>query len=208
MSRFSKNLPQILLIAYAAIWLAFAIHPLDRADWWLENVLVLIAVPLLIFFYRRLPFSNLAYVCLFVFFSLHSIGSHYTYSKVPYDAFFEGLTGISIDDTFDFDRNHFDRLIHFFYGLLMMPAVVDLLEVKAPAKGIWRILLPVFFVTSHSVVYELIEWLAAEVFGGDLGQAYLGTQGDEWDAQKDMALATLGAAIGMASLEIRRRFRR
>jgi putative membrane protein len=208
MARFTKNLPFILLILYAGIWLAWAIHPLDRADWWLENVLVFIAVPLLIFFYRRLPFSNLAYLCLFVFFSLHSIGSHYTYSKVPYDAFFDSLTGISIDDAFDFDRNHFDRLVHFLYGLLAMPAVVDLFKVKAPAKGVWRVLLPVFFVASHSVLYEVIEWLAAEVFGGDLGQAYVGTQGDEWDAQKDMALATLGAAIGMALLELRRVFRR
>lgn len=208
MARFSPNLPLILLVAYTAIWLALAIHPLDRADWWLENVLVFVSLPLLIFHYRRLPFSNLAYGCLFLFFVLHSIGSHYTYSKVPYDAFFEGLTGISIDDTFDFDRNHFDRLVHFLYGLLVMPAVADLFQVKAPAKGVWRVMLPVFFVASHSVIYELIEWLAAVVFGGDLGQAYLGTQGDVWDAQKDMALATLGAVIGMTWLELRRRRRR
>jgi putative membrane protein len=70
-------------------------------------------------------------------------------------------------------------------------------------RGVWRYLMPVFFVMSHSVLYEIVEWLAAEVFGGDLGAAYLGTQGDEWDAQKDMALATAGAVLGMLVMALR-----
>lgn len=202
----APSYPALLLITYGLIWAALAIHPKYRGDWWLENALVFVAVPLLGFYYRRLRFSNLAYTCLFAFFVLHSIGSHYTYAEVPYDRWLRSLLGFSLNDALGFSRNQFDRLVHFLYGALMLPAVVELLEVKAPPRGIgWRIALPILFITSHSVIYETIEWLAAEVFGGDLGQAYLGTQGDEWDSQKDMALATLGACCTMLMVEIARR---
>lgn len=201
----APSYPAVLLIVFGVIWAALAIHPLDRSDWWLENALVFLAVPLFVFYYRRLRFSNMAYTCLFVFFTLHLIGAHYTYSEVPYDKWFRSLAGFSLDESLGFERNQYDRLAHFLYGALLLPAVVELLEVKAPPRGVsWRIVLPVLFITSHSVIYETIEWLAAEVFGGDLGQAYLGTQGDVWDAQKDMALATLGACATMTILELAR----
>jgi len=88
-----------------------------------------------------------------------------------------------------------------------MPAAWELLQARAAPRGIWRYLLPVLFLVSHSVIYELIEWGAAIVFGGDLGAAYLGTQGDEWDAQKDMALAALGAVTGLLLVVARSRLR-
>jgi len=97
--------------------------------------------------------------------------------------------------------------VHFSYGLLLMPAAAELLEARASPRGPWRYLLPVLFVMSHSVIYEMIEWVAALIFGGDLGAAYLGTQGDEWDAQKDMALATAGAALAMLLIVVRDRLR-
>ena len=97
--------------------------------------------------------------------------------------------------------------MHFAYGLLLMPAVRELVEARMSPRGLWRWLMPLFFVMSHSVIYEMIEWIAAVLFGGDLGVAYLGTQGDEWDAQKDMALATAGAATGLVLLEILARLR-
>jgi putative membrane protein len=90
--------------------------------------------------------------------------------------------------------------VHFLYGVLLMPAAVELLRAKAPPRGVWAILLPVLFIMSHSVVYEMVEWLAAEAFGGDLGVAYLGAQGDPWDAQKDMALATAGALLARLAM--------
>ena len=93
-------------------------------------------------------------------------------------------------------RNHYDRFVHFCYGLLMLPVAWDLFAERASPRGLWRWLMPPLFVMSHSVIYELVEWLAAETFGGDLGMAYLGTQGDIWDAQKDMALAATGAVVG------------
>jgi len=89
------------------------------------------------------------------------------------------------------------------YGLLLMPAAWELIEARMSPRGLWRWLMPVLFIMSHSVIYELVEWLAAVRFGGDLGVAYLGTQGDEWDSQKDMALAALGAVIGLAGVALR-----
>jgi len=192
--------PALLLAAFIAIFLALAVAPLYRQDWLLENLLVFIAIPLFVVTRHRLRFSNLAYTCLFVFFSLHEIGSHYTYSLVPYDAWSVTLTGHSIDQALGFERNHYDRLIHLLYGLLITPAAVELFGHHGRYPRTWAVLFPLLFVVSHSVIYELVEWGAALVFGGDLGQAYLGTQGDIWDAQKDMALAMLGAALSVTAL--------
>jgi putative membrane protein len=200
--------PLTLLALFLAEWLALAIAPLDRHDWLLENTLPLIALALLWFGYRRLRFSNFAYTALFVFMALHEVGAHYTYAKVPYDEAFRALTGNSLNALLGLQRNQFDRLAHFLYGLLLFPLVWELFEAKAGARGFWRYLIPVTFLCSHAGIYEVIEWLAAEWFGGDLGVAYLGTQGDEWDAQKDMALAMLGTLLALALLLIAQRWRR
>jgi len=187
--------PAILLSVFIVIWAALAIAPWYRQDWLLENLLVFIAVPLLAATSRSLRFSNHAYTCLFVFFVLHVIGAHFTYSEVPWREWFnvtgEGTTGNAAG------RNHYDRFVHFSYGVLMFPAVWELFAARANPQRIWRYVMPVTFLLSHSVVYEMIEWGAAEVFGGDLGAAYLGTQGDEWDAQKDMAMAAAGTLTGL-----------
>jgi len=186
-----------LLAAFAAIWTALALAPWYRQDWLLENMLVFAALPLLAWGYRTLPFTRGTYACLFVFLVLHAIGAHYTYSEVPYDRAFEAVTGASLNALLGWERNHYDRMVHFLYGLLVTPAAIEILQARAAPRGLWRWLLPVCFMMSHSVLYEMIEWLAAEVFGGDLGQAYLGTQGDVWDAQKDSLLATAGSVASV-----------
>ena len=160
------TMPAALLAAFCVIFVALGIAPLYRQDWLLENVLVFIAVPLLVATRHRMRFSHLAYACLFVFFCVHEVGAHYTYSLVPYDEWFHSLTGRSLDAMLGFERNHYDRLVHFLYGLLVTPAAVELFA----------------------------------RFGGELGQAYLGTQGDIWDAQKDMALALLGSVVAIVVL--------
>jgi putative membrane protein len=81
------------------------------------------------------------------------------------------------------------------------------MQARMSPQRLWRWLMPVFFIMSHSVIYEMIEWIAAVMFGGDLGVAYLGTQGDEWDAQKDMALASSGAVAGLLVVVLRARSR-
>jgi putative membrane protein len=197
--------PAALLAAFAIFWLALAIGPSYRQDWLLENVVVFIAVPFFVITVGSLRFSNLAYTLLFVFLCSHEIGAHYTYSMVPYDEAFHALTGQSLDALLDFQRNHYDRLVHFLYGLLLLPLMAELFDAKSPPRtSLWAFLMPILFIESHSAIFELVEWLAAVVFGGDLGQAYLGTQGDPWDAQRDMALALLGATITQSVLALSR----
>ncbi len=194
--------PLALLVIYAVIWIALAIEPVYRHDWMLENVLVFVALPLLIGTARRLRFSDFTYTCLFVFFVFHSIGSHYTYALVPYDEWFQSVTGVSLDGLLGFERNHFDRLVHFLYGLLIAPAAVEIFAHYGRYPATWAVLFPTLFIFAHAGIYEIVEWAAALVFGGDLGQAYLGTQGDIWDAQKDMALAHAGTVIMMIGLAL------
>ena len=192
--------PLCLLAAYLAIWLALAISPVFRKDWLLENIIVFVAVPLFVLTARRLRFSDFAYTCLFAFFVLHAIGAHYTYSLVPYADWWQALGGGAPEG-----RNHYDRFVHFIYGLLVTPAAVEVFAHYGRYSRPWAFLMPWMFMAGHSVVYELVEFAAAIAFGGDLGQAYLGTQGDVWDSQKDMALALAGATLTLVLLAVRGR---
>ena len=177
--------------------LLMAFNPYDRQTWVLENVLFLGFVTLLAVTFRSFPLSRTSYTLIFVFLMLHQIGAHYTYALVPYDEWSYKLFGITISDILGLERNHFDRLTHFSYGLLLAYPVREIFIRIADVKGFWSYFLPLDVTMSTSMLYELIEWGAAMIFGGSLGQAYLGTQGDVWDAHWDMALASLGALITM-----------
>lgn len=185
-----------LLILFAAWWLAWAYRPWNFSDWVLENLLTVAFVAFLIGTRHAFRLSNVSYTVLFVFLLLHTIGSHYTYADVPYEQWTAAL-GFSINDLCGFERNHFDRLVHFLFGFLFAYPMRELFVRVARTRGAWSYYLPVELVMSLSMLYELIEWAAAEIVGGELGMAYLGTQGDVWDAHKDMGLATLGACLGM-----------
>lgn len=185
-----------LFLLFALWWLAWAYRPWNPGDWLLENLLTVAFVALLFFTRRAFPLSNVSYTVLFIFLCLHTVGAHYTYSDVPYEKWFSTV-GISIQKTFGFVRNNFDRLVHFCFGFLFAYPMREFFMRIAGTRGAWSYYLPVELVMALSMLYELIEWLAATIVGGDLGMAYLGTQGDVWDAQKDMALATLGACFGM-----------
>ena len=178
-------------------WALLAIAPLDRKDWALENALVFLIVPFLVLTRKRLPLSLISYTSIFLFLCLHEVGAHYTYAKVPYDEWFRDLTGTPLNELLGFERNHFDRLAHFFFGLLLAYPIREVFLRVADVRGVWGYYLPLDVTMATSMLFELFEWGAAELFGGDLGVAYLGTQGDVWDAHKDMALATLGAVIAM-----------
>jgi putative membrane protein len=187
----------LLATIYAAVWIALAIDPVDRADWMLENVLVLVFIAMMAVSYRWLVFSRISYTLMFVFLCVHAIGAHYTYSLVPYDDWIIQLTGASLNETLGWERNNFDRVVHFSYGLLLAYPIREVFLRIAEVRGFWGYFLPLDLTMSTSMIYELIEWAAAESLGGDLGMAYLGTQGDVWDGHKDMALASLGALIAM-----------
>lgn len=187
----------LLGLLFVPVFVLSAIAPHHRADWLLENALVILGIGILLALRRRLPFSRISYTLIFVFLCLHELGAHYTYAEVPYQQWFPALAG---------GRNHFDRLVHFLYGLLLAYPIREIFLRVADVRGFWGYFLPLDLTMSTSMLYELVEWAAAECFGGELGAAYLGTQSDIWDAHKDMALASLGALIAMlltAALNVR-----
>jgi putative membrane protein len=187
---FRRNrLLQALLALYLAVWIVLAISPVDRQDWLLENLLAVTVVVVIVAMYRRFSFSDLSYVLITAFLVLHAIGAHYTYAKVPF--------GFWLKDLFDLDRNHFDRIVHFAYGLLLVYPARELFIRAAKAKKEWATLMAILAVTSTSGLFEVIESWVAQIVNPELGTAYLGTQGDEWDAQKDMTMAILGALLTM-----------
>lgn len=188
----------ILSILFVALAIPLAIHPLNRMDWLLENVLVLVAAIVFWVIRKRFVFSRLSYTLIFIFLCLHEIGSHYTYAKVPYDEWFRALTGRTFNELIGWERNNYDRVLHFLYGFLFAYPIREIFLRVANVRGFWGYFLPLDLTMSSSMLYELIEWLAVGVFGGELGMAYLGTQGDIWDAHKDMALASLGALLAMS----------
>ncbi|RYE57916.1 MAG: DUF2238 domain-containing protein [Rhizobiaceae bacterium] len=200
------SLPSFLLGLYSVTWITTALDPVSRKDWALENLLVAVAVPLLILTHSRFRLSDRSYLCLFAFFTLHAIGAHYTYAFVPYDAWFEASFGRTLSDVAGWQRNHYDRLVHFAYGALVLPASCELIGGASRPRDVWRWTLPITFVMSHSVLYETAEWAATLVVSPELGIAYLGSQGDQWDAQKDSALAAAGACLSMAMIAAQRSF--
>ena len=153
---------------------------------------------MLIATYRRLPLSDLSYMLLFLFLLLHALGAHYSYSEVP--------LGYWAKETFGLSRNHFDRLVHFSFGLLLLQPTRELLFRVAPARNAWIWSFAITLVVALSGLFEIVEAIVAWNVKPELGIAYLGTQGDVWDAQKDMALAFGGAGLALLiALTARRR---
>ena len=185
----SNRVLQGLVLWLVVLWVVTAIEPHFPRDWLLENLLVFAYGALLVFTYRRFQFSNLSYFLFTVFLSLHLAGAHYTYSETPFCFW--------IQDLFDFERNHYDRLVHFAFGLLLAYPMREILLRKSGVNRAWSYFIAINCVAAFSAVYEMLEMIAAMLVSPELGAAYLGTQGDEWDAQKDAFLAFIGAVIAM-----------
>lgn len=187
-ARTGSWVPISCLAIFTVIWALLAIAPSYRTDWLLENLLSFVAVPMAVLTFRRFRFSDQAYVQATIFLTLHTVGSHYTYSEVP--------VGDWLRDAFGLARNHYDRVVHFSFGLLMLRPTRELIFRHPRTTGRWTLAFASIAATSFwSLAYEVIEWMVAAVVDPAAGTAYLGTQGDPWDAQKDMALATTGAIL-------------
>ena len=184
-----------LLTSAMLLMLASGVAPLDRADWWVENVLPLALLLTLAATSRYWRFSRHAYLAIVVMLAIHELGAHFTYAKVPYDAWLRALTAPSLNAWMGWQRNQFDRLVHLSYGLLFVLPIRELLQRQARLRGGWLALCTVSFVLATSALYELLEWIGGQYLGDDQAQAFLATQQDPWDAQKDMALALLGALV-------------
>lgn len=182
--------------AFIAFWTALAISPYARDTWLMENLLLFAGTAALLASHRALPLSRMSYTMIFAFLALHATGAHYTYSLVPWTEWMNSL-GLGRLAGAGAERNHFDRIVHFSYGLLLAYPIREVFLRVANLRGFWGYFFPLSVTLSTSVLYEMAEWAVAEIYGGDLGMEFLGVQGDIWDAQKDMALAGLGAAIAM-----------
>jgi putative membrane protein len=185
----STHLTSALLFCYGLFWTWLAIAPVNRRDWILENVLALALVVLLVLTYRRFRFSDVSYGLIAFFMALHAVGAHYTYAEVPF--------GFWLKDLFSLSRNPFDRIVHFAYGALLAYPLREALIRLAGVRGLWSYYLPASLILAQSGLFEIIESVVSAFVSPELGSAYLGTQGDEWDAQKDMASAFGGAALAM-----------
>lgn len=185
----SDRVPLFLLGFYALVWGITAIHPANRQDWLLENILVFLAMPPLVITVRRFRFSNASYFLITVFLVLHAFGAHYTYSEMP--------LGNWVRDGWELGRNHYDRMVHFLFGLLISRPIWELLVRVVEVRPAWARFGAVHVVMAWSALYEMIEAIVAFLVSPELGAAYNGSQGDNWDAQKDAMLATLGAVVAM-----------
>lgn len=179
----------LLLALFGAAWLWSAYRPLDPEAWLAENYLVFFWVPFIVLTGRYFKLSALSYTLITAFMCLHMVGAHYTYAHVPF--------GETLGEWLGSNRNAYDRLVHFSYGLLIAYPVREVFMRIAGAKGFWGYFLPIDLTLSFSAVYEIIEWQAAMNVPTDLRYAFLGSQGDIWDAQRDMAAAGLGAVTAM-----------
>lgn len=170
--------------------------------WFLENIPVSLGILFLWSTHRIMPLSRVSYTLTFLFLCLHETGAHWTYAKVPYDDWWRVLVGVTLNGQLGFTRNHFDRLVHFSYGFLMAYPLREIFLRVANVRGFWGYFLPLDFTMSTSAFYEVLEWATAAVVGSNASNDFLGSQGDAWDSQKDMALASLGALIAMTVIAL------
>ena len=179
-----------LSAAFLGAWIWAAVQPVYPDDWLLENYLVFFFVPLIVLLGVWFRLSLISYTLITLFMILHVIGSHYTYAEVPF--------GYALQRWLGAERNMYDRLVHFCFGFLLAYPVREVFIRISRARGFWNYYLPVELTLAFSALYELLEWAAAAVVSPEAGLAFLGAQGDPWDAQKDMAMAGLGSVIAMA----------
>lgn len=168
----------------------------------LQHVPTVLAVVLLTMAERRRLIDRPGFSLVIVFLLLHLLGARYLYSYVPYDAWSQHLIGVRITDYFEFERNHYDRLVHFCFGILMIYPLWQFAERQLDLRGWWPAFLAVSMVMAASAVYEIAEWATAMTFAADWADAYNGQQGDVWDAQRDMALAAGGAVMGAGAVSL------
>tara|TARA_R110002049_G_scaffold215485_1_gene386962 strand:+ start:581 stop:1237 length:657 start_codon:yes stop_codon:yes gene_type:complete len=178
-------------LLFCIVWTNSLIGTTDLKNWLIENTLTVISLLFLIFSYKKYKFSNFSYLLICIFLCLHVYGSKYTYAHNNFGYWLQHIMHSS--------RNQYDRLVHFSFGLLLLlllyyPLQEFLFKGFKMTKQI-ALKIPVLIILSASGLYEIIEWLVADIFFVEEGVSYLGTQGDVWDSQKDMVIAFFGVVI-------------
>ncbi len=179
-----------LIVIFVTLWIALAINPTDFGIWALENVLVVTFFPMVLWLDRRYDFNNLTYLSLTAFVSLHLFGANMTYNNMTYFIWYS--------DWFGFQRNYYDQFIHFLFGLMVFVPFFEVFYHQGLSRRL-SYLIAFLFIASIGAGYEVLEWLSMEVFCPKTKDACFQalTQGDIWDAQKDMAFAIIGALLAL-----------
>lgn len=203
----AKNVPfrhnrllQVLALLFVIVFVLSGYQAVMPADWWVENVLVFILVAYLIATYRWLPMSQLSYLLVFIYLSMHEWGSHYRYGIDPFGEWMKQFQATT--------RNQFDRWVHCAFGLLMYYPYREILVRRGNIREPWANWIPVLLLLGHGAGYELLEWGAAAVLSPETAEAFLALQGDPWDAHKDMLMSLVGAVAAMAITCTARRIHR
>ncbi|MFD0693764.1 DUF2238 domain-containing protein [Paenibacillus sp. GCM10027628] len=185
-----KNRPlQFMIVAYTGIWIWMAISPYSRFDWVLENLLIWAALIGLVCMYFRFAFSNLSYALIALFLVLHTVGAHYSYN--------ENVVDIWLKQILHSERDNYDRLVHFSFGLLLAYPIREALGAWTRLGSRWLYVITCTVVLALGAFYELIEMWVAMIVAPEIGTLFLGTQGDPWDSQHDMEVALYGAILAM-----------
>ena len=187
------------LLGFSLTFVALGIAPVDRQSWFVENIMVLLVVAALWCERTRPALSRSAWCATLLFLFIHQVGAHYTYPEVPYNAWLLNVFSLDLNGLMGWERNQYDRFVHLTYGLLLSVPIRELCQ-QMGVKPRYVSLIAWNLIMSTSAVYELMEW-----FGGaylsDHGADVVGAQDDFWDAQKDMALAGVGAMLTLGFMK-------
>jgi putative membrane protein len=193
------------LALFLVVWAVSCIRLPYPEYFAMQHVPTVLAVIGLIVADKRWGIDRLSYAFIILFLLLHVLGARYLYSYVPYDDWSKYLLGFRVTDYLGFERNHYDRLVHFCFGLLITYPAWKVFDAQLGLRGIWPGALAISVVLSASAVYEIIEWAMAMTLAPDWAEAYNGQQGDVWDAQRDMALAACGAVLSLIAIGFQKR---
>jgi putative membrane protein len=193
----SNRFLHLMMVLFLGVWIVSAVRPEIPEDWFLENLLVFFLVALLAASYRWIALSDWSYLLIFVFLCLHECGAHYQYAVA--------VPGEWMKAILHTERNHYDRLVHFSFGLLLAYPQREILMRRAGLRGVWGYVVPIFVTGGLSAIYEIIEAVVANIVDPADAAAFLGAQGDQWDSQEDMFMALAGAMVSMLMLGVIRR---
>jgi len=193
------------LVLYFLILIISTIQPVYPDEMYMQHSVTLLVAAFLIYTTIKNNLSDKAFLLIAGFMVFHMIGARWIYTFTPYDQWIKSLTGFSINSYFGFQRNQYDRLIHFLFGFMIFLPIQEIYSkwAKAPVKVLT--LLAFLSILSLSMIYEVFEWSISIFLSPEDVEAYNGQQGDYWDAQKDMALAFLGAMLMILMLRIKGR---
>ena len=202
MPRCASRFQLFLLLLFAAFFVLWLRDPPYELHAVIHVVPTWMAIAALLTSIKFFPLSNASFMFLVAFLALHVLGTRYVYSFVPYDEWSSNLLGATVTETLSLSRNHYDRFVHFCYGLLIAPAAREVHLRLLQVRPAWSYLTAIEFVLASSMLFELAEWLGAVNLAPDFADSYLGQQGDLWDAQKDMGLAAIGAVLSMIAVAV------